>query len=79
MLKAERELNGNYKIYVVNNNNERIRIPKELKIYNDHKGANLEKMVGEYYNVNNTDNYSIFYREEHIMDFSHNRLWDVKI
>jgi hypothetical protein len=52
-------------------------MPKDIKIYNDHKGEILEKKNGEYYEVNNTDNYSIFNGEEHIMDFSHNRLWKV--
>ena len=76
-LKAEKVRDDEYHLYVTNDKNEEILMPYDCVVYNDHKGRFIENINSAYYKLNTTDNYTIYYKDAHVMDFSHFRLWKV--
>ena len=67
-----------FKAIFVNKDNEQVMIPQKFKIHNDNYSCFVEENPKQYFILNNTDNHSIYLNENHILDFSHGRLWKVK-
>ena len=76
-LKAEKVKDDEYILYATNLKYEKIMMSYNFVIYNDHKGRVVERGVSGCYELNNVDNYTIYYNDIHVMDFSHSRLWKV--
>ena len=67
----------NFRMLCVNQNKKQVRIPQNIKIYNDNQGRFMEEDMQQFFTLNNTDNHSIYFNDMHILDFSHSRLWEV--
>ena len=76
-LLVEKVDDSYFKAIFVNKDCEIVMIPDGIQIHNDHKQCFLEKNSKQCFKLSTTDNHTIYLNKNHILDFSHSRLWEV--
>jgi hypothetical protein len=76
-LLVEKVDDSSFRAIFVNKERQQVMVPEGIQIHNDHKQYFLEKNSQQCFTLSNTDNHTIYLNGDHILDFSHSRLWKV--